>query len=56
MLKTYLFEIFCEDHENLINIKEYLETLRVFCQLQVFKYGDTIILQRHSPSRHQKRA
>lgn len=44
ILKVFIFEVFRQDFRDTINIKELIDTLRLFSQLQVYKYGDTIMM------------
>ena len=44
ILKTFVFEIFKEEYRDKMIVKDYIETLRTFVQLQVFRYGDTLMI------------
>lgn len=46
MLKVFIFEIFRQDFRDTISVKELIDTLRLFSQLQVYKYGDTLMMLR----------
>ena len=44
ILKTFVFEIFKEEYRDKMVVKDYIETLKTFVQLQVFRYGDTLMI------------
>ena len=44
ILKHLMFEIFKEESSDYIDAQNYLDTLSLFDQLQVLRYGDTVML------------
>ena len=52
ILKTFLFEIFRDDYLDKLVVKDYIDTLRMFNQLQVFKYGDTLMILHEAGGKH----
>ena len=44
ILKTFVFEIFKEEHRDRMVAKDFFDTLKMFVQLQVYRYGDTLMI------------
>lgn len=44
IMNTFIFQIFREDHRDKIVVKDYIDTLKLFSQLQVYRYGDTLMI------------
>ena len=44
ILKHFIFEIFREESTEYIDAQSYLDTLSLFDQLQVLRYGDTVMM------------
>lgn len=52
ILKTLVFEIFREDFRDKMTVKDYIDTLKIFVQLQVFRYGDTLMILHEAGDKH----
>lgn len=52
ILKAFLYEIFREQYRDRLIVKEYIDTLRVFNQLQVYRYGDTVMILHEAGDKH----
>jgi hypothetical protein len=52
IIKTFIFEIFRENYRDKLIVKDFIDTLGLFCQLQVFKYGDTLMILHEAGDRH----
>ena len=52
ILKTLVFEIFREDFRDKMVVKDYIDTLKIFVQLQVFRYGDTLMILHEAGDKH----
>ncbi len=48
ILTAFVYQIFREQFKNKLVVKDYIDTLRLFSQLQVFKYGDTLMILNES--------
>ena len=54
IMTALVYEIFRDENSGQVNIKEYLDTLRLFNQLQIYRYGDAVMILHESPQAHRK--
>lgn len=51
-LKKFIYEIFREEYRDKLVVKDYVDTLKLFNQLQVYRYGDTLMILHEAGEKH----
>lgn len=52
ILTKFIYEIFREEYRDKLIVKDYIDTLKLFNQLQVYRYGDTLMILHEAGDKH----
>lgn len=51
-MTKFIYEIFREEYRDKLIVKDYIDTLKLFNQLQVYRYGDTLMILHEAGDKH----